>query len=85
MDGKRRSDMLFNVLMIVIGLVPIGFVSFELLTGASVPTPVEGIWILEVLWRVVGSVCGLVLAAVGAIDIKRGSEPTERSDDTRLL
>ena len=85
MDGKRRSDILFNVLMIVIGLVPIGFVSFELLTGASVPTPVEGIWKLGVPRRVVGSVCGLVLAAVGAIDIKRGSEPTERSDDTRLL
>ena len=85
MDGKRRSDIFLNILMIVIGLVPIGFVSFELLTGVSVPTPVEGIWKLEVLWRVVGSVCGLVLAAVGAIDIKHGTEPTERSTDTRLL
>ena len=48
--------------MVAIGLVPIGVVSFELLTGASVPTPVltEDVWALEALWRVVGPICGLV-------------------------
>jgi hypothetical protein len=86
MATKRRSDILLGIAMVAIGLVPIGVVSFELLTGASVPTPVltEDVWALEALWRVVGPICGLVLAVMGALTVKHGTD-AERGDDTRLL
>jgi len=86
-ESRTVSDVLLGAVMIVIGLVPTGFVAFELLTDTTLSTPflIDSMWALEALFRVVGSVCGLVLAAMGVLTMKHGTDEGDRRNETRLM